>query len=500
MSPKIQIRRFSLSQITRGFSVFTLAAPKYFKDLFYELIIDFMQNKYNVVKIRKIMYNIQKMALKTTSKEKGFSKIPQISGVYFFYDAKNKLLYIGKAVNLRARIRSHFVYLREISRSETNDIYSPAKSEMIRRVKKIDWQLTNSGVEALIVEAMLIKKHRPFYNVALRDDKSYSFVEVTEENFPRIFMTHETLKKPGNIYIGPFTESGTLKTVLSHLRRVFPYCTCRKPHRRACINAELGKCLGFCCDKNTVQNTANQKYYQKNIKSIIGVLTGKKQTLLKNLRKEMARASREHDYESAALVRDRVFGLEKIFSHRDVLTIENKQDLETRRKVLEKIRGLAGLDRAPQRIEIYDISNIQGKFAVGAMAVFKEGNPDKNSYRKFKIRFKNEPDDTGMIKEILARRLAHGEWPLPDLFVIDGGRGQLNAARTTLSAAGIKTAVVALAKREEELYLTNRQAPIRLKELNAGVLHLLQAMRDEAHRFAVSYHKSLRKKTVTSSG
>src|SRR3989344_3945638 len=324
------------------------------------------------------MYNMQKMALKTVSKEKDFSKIPQTSGVYFFYDAKNKLLYIGKAINLRARIRSHFV----------NNAIMPAKSEMIKLVRKIDWQLTNSGIEALIAEAAFIKKHRPFYNVALRDDKSYSFVEVTKEKFPRIYVVHETFKKTGNIYIGPFTESGTLKTVLNHLRRIFPYCTCKKPHKRVCINAELGKCLGFCCDENDAKKSDGEAKisYRENIKNIIGILTGKKQTLLKNLRKEMARASREHNYESAALARDRVFGLEKIFSHRDVLTIENKQDLETRREVLEKIRDLAGLAEAPRRIEIYDISNIQGKFATGAMAIFEEGKPNKQSYRKFKIR------------------------------------------------------------------------------------------------------------------
>ncbi|HEY4518844.1 hypothetical protein A3A18_02990 [Candidatus Azambacteria bacterium RIFCSPLOWO2_01_FULL_44_84] len=460
------------------------------------------------------MYNMQKMALKTVSKEKDFSKIPQTSGVYFFYDAKNKLLYIGKAINLRARIRSHFV----------NNAIMPAKSEMIKLVRKIDWQLTNSGIEALIAEAALIKKHRPFYNVALRDDKSYSFVEVTKEKFPRIFMTHQPkiriskfeIRNKSKIqnskhqtafgfrasdfgfstYIGPFTESGALKTVLSHLRRIFPYCTCPKPHARNCINAELGKCLRFCCDKNKSQNInhKSQTNYRKNIKNIIGILTGKKQTLLKNLRKEMARASREHNYESAALARDRVFGLEKIFSHRDVLTIENKQDLETRREVLEKIRDLAGLAEAPRRIEIYDISNIQGKFATGAMAIFEEGKPNKQSYRKFKIRFKKEPNDTGMIKEILARRLARGEWPLPDLFVIDGGRGQLNAALEVLKKFKIDMPIAALAKKEEELYLPDRQLPLKLKEINIHALHLLQQMRDEAHRFAVSYHIKLRKK------
>ncbi len=425
------------------------------------------------------------MTLKTAPKEKDFLKIPQTSGVYFFFGPKSRLLYIGKAINLRSRVRSHF----------SGDIFIPMKSKMIKEAEKIKWQETDSDIEALILEAKLIKEHRPFYNVLMKDDKSYFFVEITSEGFPRIFITHEARKNPKNIHIGPFTEGGTLKTTLNYLRRVFPYCTCPKPHSRTCINAELGKCFDFCCNKNFNGEDRKKlkREYAKNIKNIAAVLSGKKRALVKKLEKEMKTASRQNNYELAAKLRDQISGLENIFKHQPVLVAERKDEVEQLKETMGNVKNLLGLPNLPQRIETYDISNIQGKLAVGSMIVFENGRPNKKEYRKFKIRFKNTPDDTAMMKEILSRRLSHHEWRLPDLFVIDGGRGQLNAAKEVLAMAGIRTAAVALAKREEELYLYGRPTPIRLKELNSGVLYLFQIMRDEAHRFAIGYHKKLRR-------
>ncbi len=265
--------------------------------------------------------------LKITAEKIDFKAIPQTSGVYFFYGPKTRLLYIGKAINIRARVRSHF----------SGDIFIPMKSQMIKEVEKVKWQETDSDIEALILEAELIKKYRPFYNVLMKDDKSYFFVEITDEDFPRIFISHEARKNPKNSHIGPFTEGGTLKVTLNYLRRVFPYCTCPKPHSRTCINAELGKCLGFCCDKSNFQNPNYklQTIYKKNIKNIAAVLSGKKQALAKKLEKEMKTASRQNDFEMAAKLRDQISGLKNVFNHRPVLVAERKDEAERLKETLE---------------------------------------------------------------------------------------------------------------------------------------------------------------------
>lgn len=435
-------------------------------------------------------------------------QIPTKSGIYFFsaggglaFDGKNtaqKPLYIGKAGNLKKRLASY--WLKNAS-SKTQ--------RLVREAGSLAWQETDSEIEALILEARLIKQHRPKYNILMRDDKNYFFVGITREEFPRIFMTHQPSQKSQilnlksqkhkskikNSHVGPFTSGSALKITLRLLRRIFPYCTCKTAHKRRCLNAEIGRCPGYCCDKRKTPNAERQKEYKNNIRNIIAVLQGRQPKLLAELKKRMREKSRKQKYEQAALLRDQITGLEDVFAHRNVLELprakSNWPGLD------QKLRILLKTIKPIERIEGYDISNISGTDATGSMAVFTNGKPDKKEYRTFRIKTVQGANDPAMISEIIMRRLRHPEWRYPDIMVIDGGRGQFNAALSQLTTYNLQltTRLTALAKREEELYTENKKIPIPLKTIDRDILHLFQAIRNEAHRFAKKYHHTLRKKT-----
>lgn len=429
-------------------------------------------------------------------------QIPTKSGVYIFRGAQQKPLYIGKAGNLKKRLASY--WLKNAS-SKTQ--------RLVREATSLAWQETESEIEALILEARLIKQYVPKYNVLMRDDKNYFFVGITREEFPRIFITHQpnlhnqqlttdNRQRIKNLYIGPFTSGNALKITLRLLRRIFPYCTCKTVHKRQCLNAEIGRCLGYCCDKRKTPNAERKNEYQKNIKNIIAVLRGKKQKLLVELKKRMREKSRKQEYEQATLLRNQIAGLEEIFAHKIVLELPRK---EANWSALEqKIRPLLGAAGPIRRIEGYDISNISGTDATGSMVIFTNGKPDKKECRTFRIKTVRGANDPAMLGEVIARRLRHPEWRYPDLIIIDGGRAQLTAAQAAARIRGIRGSfvpirVVALAKREEELYTEKRKAPIPLKTIDRGILHLFQAVRDEAHRFAKKYHHKLRKRKIKES-
>ncbi|MDP3784758.1 MAG: GIY-YIG nuclease family protein [bacterium] len=421
---------------------------------------------------------------------KDLKKAPNLPGIYFFKNKAGKILYIGKALNLRLRLLSYI---------DTKTL-SAAKQRMIAEAAKVEWKECESEIEALIEEAVAIKRFRPKYNIVFRDDKQYLFVGFTREKFPKIFITHQTQKlrtenyKLKTDYIGPFTEALSLRLVLKSLQKIFPYCTCRERHKRPCQRYEIGRCLGICCadEKFFADANEHQNNYKKNIRAIKTVLKGKRPKVLKNLEKEMHGFSRERNFEEARKIRDQIFALENIFKHAPV--IRRELDPE-RQKALVLAKELLGLADIPRRIEGYDISNLQGKNAVGSMVVFYEGAPKKEDYRLFKIRYKKTPDDIAMLQEVLLRRLRHDEWPLPDLFLIDGGLGQLNAAKQVLDLYQLTIPVVALAKREEELWVSSKKK-FQLKRLSPAVLYLFQNIRNEAHRFAINFHRKHRSKTL----
>jgi excinuclease ABC subunit C len=428
-------------------------------------------------------------------KKQGLSVIPDLPGVYFFSaktgsdpGKKNKIIYIGKAQNLKMRLSSYFQ-----GRAD------PRKKAMLKESAAVDWQELGSETEALILEAELIKKYRPKYNILMRDDKQYFYVGFTTDEFPKVFLTHQPHKK--SEYLGPFTDGGAIKLALKMLRKIFPYCQCsvesKIRHLRPCQQSEIGRCLGVCCLKKEVWQKfykdafKRTKKYQKNIKLLKKIISGRRKNVLGLLKKEMENLSQKKRFEEAAEMRNQIQALENIFEHKPYLGRDNQSWNQKGLKYLAELLGIPDISR----IEAFDVSNISGRRPTGAMAVFSGGLPDKNEYRRFRIKLPEKPDDPAMIEEIVGRRLRHPEWPLPEVIVIDGGKAQLNAAYAASGAlppADFKNIkIIALAKREEELYLPDGKI-IKLKDGPAPLLHLLQLVRNEAHRFALSYHRKLR--------
>src|SRR3989344_4653692 len=364
------------------------------------------------------------------------STIPATPGVYFFSSgggsaSGGKIVYIGKAVNLRNRLRGH---------------------PMLEKASTLDWQECGSEIEALILKSRLIKKYKPKYNISLRDDKSYAYVKITDEPFPKIFVAHRA-------GIGPFTSSTELRVALKALRRLFPYCTCTEKHNRLCLNAHLGKCIGECCLKNEQRNTNNEKLYLENIKIIKDILSGSRTSIIKKFPNTFA-------------------------------NIKVLKEIAGREDALSELQKIFKIKNILNRIEGYDISNIQGKFATGSMVVFENGMPNKSEYRKFKIRAPASPDDTLMLNEMLSRRFAHDDWPRPDVILIDGGIGQFNIAKKYFSP------VVSIAKGKQEIFSTTLPKPIPLQQLATSIQRLVLHIDAEAHRFAIGYYRRLHRKAT----
>ncbi|KPK78825.1 MAG: hypothetical protein AMJ89_00080 [candidate division Zixibacteria bacterium SM23_73] len=435
---------------------------------------------------------------------KQISRLPKSSGVYAFFQ-KKKILYIGKASNIQKRVKNHF------------KVPGFKDSLFLNKTNKIGYIKTDSEISALLLEAKLIKKHQPKFNTVWRDDKKFFFVGITKparnaklndaggEQFPKIFISHQTKLqttnyKPKTKYIGPFVDGKALKQTLKILRKIFPFRSCQRIPKKPCLWYQLKRCPAPCLLRSETGKQIpgfEKKLKQEcknNSKNIIRILKGKKKNVLKDLKRKMKQYSEKKEFEKAARLRDQIFSLEKIFSNAKVIEIENfmisepeSKNWENTKENLKKI-----FKKEIDKIEAYDISNIQGKEAVGSMIVFIKGMPVKNLYRKFKIRTKQRPDDISMIKEVLERRFLHYEWEFPDLILIDGGKAQLNAARHQVS--GTKIPILALAKKNNKLYIEGRKNPVSLKSLPKGIFNLVLQMRDEAHRFAISYHKKLRKK------
>ncbi len=438
------------------------------------------------------------------------SLIPTNPGVYVFRRGTT-ILYIGKAGNLRKRVSSYF---------RTN------VSEKVRQLRTeattLELISLQSEIEALIKEAELIKRHVPKFNVLMRDDKNYAFVAITDETFPKIFITHqpgtETQKphkthQPKIAFVGPFTSSTSLKITLKLLRKLFPYCTCFTPHVRRCLNAQLGLCPGYCCLKQNPPNPASRdgrreafspkhiesltKEYKNHIDAIIGILTGKRQHITKDLKKRMKAAISSENFELAASLRDQTQGIEDVIRHRMHLT-----DTGTKKKNYsanwhhseKNIIMALGIEKPISRVEGYDISHVSGAATTASMVVFINGAPSRDDYRMFKIKTVLGISDVDALREVIHRRLTHPEWRFPDLMVIDGGKPQLNAVMSVIvkEAPQLARRVLSLAKREEELYSPYKTHTVRLDSLPANTGFFFQRIRDESHRFAKRYHHKLR--------
>jgi excinuclease ABC subunit C len=383
------------------------------------------------------------------------NSLPKTAGVYCFSD-KQSFLYIGKAGNIKNRVKNHF----------SQPTY---KDEMfLGKVKKIGYIKTESEIQALILESELIKKHKPKYNTLWKDDKNYFYVAIADNGY--VFLTHQlqtkNYKLPTN-YIGPFVDGKAIKQTLKMLRRTFPYYTQRKHPKGLCPWCHLNLCPG---------PKPDLKKHKKNINGLKAVLKGKSQRVIKEFKKEMKKAARQRNFEKAAELRDKIFSLEKVLRNSKIIS----------NNLVPRSGAWDWLGKKISKIEAYDISNIQGQLATGSMVVFINGKPEKDLYRKFKIKISGKPNDTAMIKEVLKRRIRHKEWPLPDLFLIDGGKPQLSTAKQVIK----KIPVAALAKKHNELFIDKK--PLLLKNMPRDFSNLILQLRDEAHRFAITYHKKLR--------
>ncbi|MBC7073815.1 UvrB/UvrC motif-containing protein [Candidatus Parcubacteria bacterium] len=424
---------------------------------------------------------------------KNLQRLPKTPGVYCFFDG-SEILYIGKAVNLRERVKNHF--------------QQPTFRDQLflNKVQKIGYIKTGSQIEALILEANLIKKYQPKYNIVWRDDKNYFFVGQTKEDFPRIFLTHQpkpqTLSKqtPAE-FVGPFVDGKALKETLKILRKIFPFRSCKTLPKRPCLWYHLDLCPGPCLLKGKffeeIKKTSRlKKICEKNAQNIIDILREGKDFVLKKLKREMKKSAKNQEFEEAARIRDQIERLEKILAHSRILEkIEMKK--ENWPEIEQKIKEIFGVKRA-SKIEAFDISNIRGRWATGSMVTFFEGKPEKNLYRKFKIKMAEKINDISMLKEVLERRFLHKEWEFPDLILLDGGRAQLNGALSLKEkfkeARDIK--FLALAKGEKKLFVEGKKTPFYLEKLPQEVSNIFFQINSEAHRFAITYHKKLREKSL----
>lgn len=402
-------------------------------------------------------------------------QVPDQPGIYIFKDADGRILYVGKASSLRKRVRSYFQPSRR---------FGPRLEALVSNVRDVEWLVTPSESEALLFEANLIKEHRPKYNVALRDDKSYPLIKITmAEEYPRVLVGRGR-KSDGSLYFGPYTDAKLLRQAVKAIRRIFPFCTCRPMPKKACVYYDLGLCPAPCEEK------ISREEYLENIKNIALFIEGKRDELLRKFSEIMKRLSEERRFEEAARVRDRIEALGKAVLKRE------KGDLGGG---LSELKTILGLGKEPKYIEAFDISNIKGQEACGSMVTFKDGRPDKSKYRMFKIRQVEGQDDYAMMREVVRRRYTgtlKDKHPVPDLIIIDGGRGHLSVAAEEVRRAGLAdVAIIGIAKVFEHIYTLDRDTPIALAP-SSKALQLIQRIRDESHRFAIKYHHILRRKAL----
>ncbi|HEY5667557.1 MAG TPA: excinuclease ABC subunit UvrC [Candidatus Saccharimonadales bacterium] len=443
----------------------------------------------------------------TEALEVKLKQLPSQPGVYFHKDATGEIIYVGKAASLKNRVRQYFHASRR---------RDPKTDALVAEIADTDWITVETELDALFVEAEMVRRYMPRYNILLRDDKSSTYVRINyDDPHPTVSLTRRPLDDKAK-YFGPYFNGGEVKRALKYLRKVFPYSThMGVPPKRACLQYHLGLCPGIEEGKTSLQD------YRANLRQLMQYLRGERQKVLEHMERDMERAAKKQEFEKAADIRNQYFALKAlskqiVFSDREFLDISKDRGLSG-------LTNLLGLDQVPQRIEGYDISHMQGTDNVASMVVFTNGIPDKAAYRKFKMRIPGNNDFAHM-EEVIKRRCAEKhvkEWGLPDLFLIDGGKGQLGAAIKARDALGIARPMVGLAKREEEIvvHLEKSQVSVSKLELhkhnalvhesddfwlillpkNSDIVKLLQRVRDESHRFAVSYHSVLKGKRQTAS-
>ncbi len=397
---------------------------------------------------------------------------------------------MGKAKDLKKRVSSYF----------SHKALDAKTLKLVSLVSTIEHIRVGSEIEAFLLESSLIKRHKPFYNIKLIDDKSYPMIEITSGLNPSVTITRKKIDL-GSTYYGPYSDVTALKAVLKLLRKIFPYQSVKNHPKRKCLYYHLGLCP---C---VLVNTDNKNEYSKNLKNIGNFLDGKKEVVIKELIKQRDEYTKAENYENSAMIQERINRINLITSDTyDPFHYIDKPDFYFER-IEKEVASLAEILKpyyqlsSLKRIECYDISNISGKNATGSMVVFENGDKAGKEYRRFRIRIKDTPDDFAMMKEMLSRRLDNTSWPSPDLLVIDGGKGQVGASLKALANLGKRIPIIGLAKREEIIVVPVKQQSgisfeeIKLSHSTPGI-NLLRRIRDEAHRFAITYHRLLRKKAM----
>ena len=415
--------------------------------------------------------------------------LPNEPGVYFHLDSHKKIIYVGKAVNLRSRVKSYFQSSRQ--RDLKTDL-------LVEEIAMTDWVTVDSEMDALFLESEMIKRYKPKYNILLRDDKNYLYVRIpVKDQYPAISFVRRPLDD-GAKYFGPYVQGYQVRKALKLLRKIFPYSTHQTLPSRVCLQYHLGICPGVEAGKIT------SKDYKQRLKKIQMYLEGKRPLLEKQLKNEMTQAATAKDFERAAQLRNQLTALKAlktrvIFSDRELFDTSKDQALVGLQELLQ-------LESIPRRIEGYDISHQSGTNTAASMVVFTNGVSDKSEYRKFKMQLPGN-DDFAHMREVISRRFheRNKKWPRPELILIDGGKGQLHAALQALDELGIHLPSIGLAKRYETIIVPSKVAggSYQFEELqldkNNHISMLLQRVRDESHRFAVSYHSSLKRSTQTAS-
>ena len=400
-------------------------------------------------------------------------KLPDKPGVYFFLKGRN-ILYIGKATSLRDRTKSYFS-------KDLINTRGPLVADMVFKANKLDWQETDSVLEALILEAELIKKHQPYYNTREKDDKSFLSVIITSEKLPRVFTIRtRNIKEHSNILenvriskiYGPFTSGPQLREAMQMIRKIFPF-----------LDDKSKNYLEFYRQINLAPDLSDRKLYLQNIRNIKLFFSGKKPQILRNLKKQMKDYAKLKEFEKAGEIKRQMFALQHI---NDVALIKYPYPASP------YIGGgaLSSSKSGGGRIEAYDIAHMSGRSMVGVMTVLENGEAVKSEYKKFKIKTQSDANDTGALKEILERRLKHTEWPYPNLIVVDGGVAQLNMAKKVLQELKLKIDLVSVVKDDRH----KAKAIMGNEALVTQHKRAILLANSESHRFAIAYHKNMRNK------
>lgn len=389
------------------------------------------------------------------------SSAPDSPGVYLMRDISGQVIYVGKANSLKKRLQNYLA--RDL----------PAKTQaLMAKVFDIEFRLAPNEELALLLEYKLIHEFRPWYNISLKDDKGFPFVRISPEEFPSIQVTRK--KDAGGRLLGPYTNTNLLKGALKIIRREFAFRTCLRLPKKSCVYYRINLCPAPCIGKIGAED------YRRLIGNLVMILEGRGDLLIRKLAKSMQEKSAAHDFEAAARLRDQMITLSGMSAKADAAVSKNE---------VEELRKFLGLKNLPFRIEGFDISNISGKSACGSMVSFFKAKPDKNNYRRFRIRTVSGIDDYKMLAEVLGRRyrrLLREKTPLPDLLLIDGGKGHILTAWAKLRALGLQIPLVSIAKEKENIYRIQRGKLRVVATKEGAALNLIRRIRDEAHRFALA--------------